>query len=100
MPNASDFHPEKIPVADFPFLVGSAVQGSLYARYTVVDRAGFAFVACCEAHERAGRASGWYPQREHGRLLAEFEAVPSPPPEWCGEGADRIGAMIDDSANG
>ena len=84
MTNALAFHPENIPVADFPFPVGSAVRGSLGSLYAVADRGGFAFVACCLTHERAGSASGWHPQRNAGRMLGEWEAIPGPAPEDCG----------------
>src|SRR4051794_26002374 len=72
--NALDFRPVKIPIDEFPFPVGSTVQGQFFALYTVVDRDGFAFLACCSDHERDGTASGWYPVAENGRMLARLEA--------------------------
>jgi hypothetical protein len=81
---APGFSPEKIPVGEFPFPPGAAVLGSLGSLYTVVDRDGFAFLACCAAHDREGKASGWYPQAEHGRMLAELEAAGGAAPDHCG----------------
>jgi hypothetical protein len=82
--NASDFHPEKIPVAEFPYAPGTGVTGSFGVLSTVIDRDGFAFLACCAAHERAGTASGYYAQRDKGRILGRDEAATSPPPDDCG----------------
>lgn len=74
MADALDFNPVKIPTNEFPFPVGSAVQGEFFELYTVVDRDGFTFLACCSDHERDGTASGWYPVAENGRMLATLEA--------------------------
>lgn len=79
----TEFNPVKIPVADFPFPVGSAVRGSYGSLYVVADHDGFAFLACCTEHEQAGRASGWPPCADAGRLLPQLEAVDGPPPVNC-----------------
>lgn len=81
----SEFNPVKTPVADFPFPVGSAVRGSHGSLYVVADHEGFAFLACCTEHEAAGRASGFPPATDNGRLLVrDLEAVGGPPPVNCG----------------
>ena len=72
--NALDFHPTKIPTSEFPYPVGSTVQGEFFALYTVVDRNGFAFLACCADHERDGTASGCYPVADKGQMLAQLQA--------------------------
>lgn len=64
----TEFNPEKIPTADYPHPVGTVVLGT-GGLSTVVDRDGTTFLACCQEHESAGVASGYYPQRENGRLL-------------------------------
>jgi hypothetical protein len=82
--NALDFNPVKIPTNEFPFPVGSTVQGHFFALYTVVDRDGFAFLACCADHEDDGTASGWYPVTENGRMLATLDASDLPLGPNCG----------------
>lgn len=72
MADALDFHPENIPVGEFPFPPGTTVRANGGGFYTVADRNGSAYLACCTTHERAGTASGWYPQRDRGRTLGEF----------------------------
>ena len=84
MTAALDFNPEKIRIEDFPYPPGSAVEGSFFARYTVVDRDGFAFLACCTYHERAGIASGWNPAADNGRMLTSLTALPRLPALTCG----------------
>lgn len=75
MPDAiGDFHPEKIPVAEFPHPPGSVVRApGSSLRSVVIDRDGFAFLACCTAHERYGTASGYNPCRDNGRILGGYE---------------------------
>lgn len=80
----TDFSPQKIVIGDFPYAPGTAVQGSLYTLYTVVDRDGFAFLACCAFHERAGVASGWHPETDHGRMLGDLTSLPGAPADDCG----------------
>ena len=87
MANALDFNPEKIPVAEFPHPAGAGVTGSFGVVSTVIDRDGFVFLACCAAHERARTASGYYAARDKGRVLGEYEALGSPPPDDCGRDA-------------
>lgn len=70
---------ERIPVAEFPYPVGSAVRGSLGSLYTVIDRQGDAFLACCAHCDTAGKASGWYPVRANDRILHRLEAAA---PQW------------------
>lgn len=84
MPDALNFNPEKVPVSGFPHPPGAGVAGPAGALSTVTDRNGFAFLACCATHERAGTASGYYPQRDKGRLLGQYEATTTPPPSDCG----------------
>lgn len=62
------FNPEKIPTAEYPHPVGAVLLGT-GGLSTVIDRDGTAFLACCQAHEDAGKAFGYYPQRDNGRLL-------------------------------
>ncbi len=83
MTNALDFHPEKIRIEDFPHDLGAAVEGQFFARYTVVERDGFAFLACCTFHERAGTASGFYPVTDKGRLLTRLTELPLLPEFRC-----------------
>lgn len=87
---ASDFRPEKIPMAEFPHPAASAVRGSTGTLWTVVDRGGYSFVACCAAHERAGTASGFYPQRDQGRILGEWEPVSAAPADDCGRDTELV----------
>jgi hypothetical protein len=63
------FNPQKIAIADFPFPAGTAVLGGLGSLYTVVDRDGWAFLACCPWCEEHAIASGFYAQQDGGRLL-------------------------------
>lgn len=65
----TEFNPQKTPIADFPFPADTAVIGSMGSLYTVVDRDGYAFLACCPWCEEHGIASGFYAQQENGRLL-------------------------------
>lgn len=84
------FRPEKIPVAEFPYPPGSGVTGSAGAWSTVIDRDGFVFLACCAAHERAGTASGYYAQRDKGRILGSYEPLGSSPADDCGRDREVI----------
>lgn len=88
MPDALDFHPEKIPVAEFPFPPGSGVDGGMGAHSIVIDRNGLAFLACCAAHEQAGIASGYYPVRDKDRICGAYEALDGPPAD-CGRDDPR-----------
>lgn len=74
------FTPEKIPTAEFPFPPGAAVRGGLGSLYIVIDRDGWAFLACCQPCETAGLASGWYPQQDGGRFLPRD--LTEADPEW------------------
>lgn len=87
--SASDFRPEKIPVTEFPHAAGSGVRGWSGMTATVIDRGGDVFLACCAAHERAGTASGFYPQRSNGRILSSFEARGLPPDD-CGRDKEPV----------
>lgn len=80
----SPFNPQKILVAEFRYVAGSTVRGTFGSLYTVVDRDGYAFLACCTDHETAGTASGWYPCTNAGRTLADFEASDADLPANCG----------------
>lgn len=71
---ATGFIPEKVRIGDYPHPAGSIVRGS-GGLHTVVDRDGWAFLACCTEHTDQGRASGYYPQISNGRHLAQIEAT-------------------------
>jgi hypothetical protein len=76
----STFNPEKIRTTDFPWPVGTALRGGLGSLYTVVDRDGWAFLACCPWCEEHAIASGWYPQQDKGRFLPRDFTEAGP--EW------------------
>ncbi|MFJ4738758.1 hypothetical protein [Streptomyces sp. NPDC088775] len=69
----SGFNPQKIRVIDYPHPVGTIMRGSMGSTSTVVDRGGFAFLACCITHDEQGVASGYYVQAEDGRILDRSE---------------------------
>jgi hypothetical protein len=87
--NALDFHPEKIPVADFPSPPGSGIRGGLGTLFAVVDRDGFIFLACCARHAAEGTATGWWAQREHGRILGNYEPAGDAPAD-CGRDTEPV----------
>lgn len=72
------FNPVKIPTAEYPHPVGTVMRGSMGSLSTVIDRDGYAFLACCTAHEAEGRASGYYPQADDGRVLDRSEPAGIP----------------------
>lgn len=90
MTNATDFHPVKTPTSDFPFPVGSTIRGGSGLVHVVVDRDGYAFVACCMTHEHAGTASGWHPASENGRLLSEFSFLSADSLDDCGRDSELV----------
>jgi len=65
----SDFHPVKTLLADYPHPPGTVMRGSMGSLSTVVDRGGYAFLACCTVHDVQGVASGYYVMSEDGRIL-------------------------------
>ncbi|MFJ6559900.1 hypothetical protein ACIQMV_08465 [Streptomyces sp. NPDC091412] len=69
---ADGFIPEKVRTTDYPHPVGTIVSGTS-GLHTVVDRDGWAFLACCTEHHTQGRANGYFPQVSHGRHLARVE---------------------------
>ncbi|NEA52353.1 hypothetical protein [Streptomyces sp. SID10815] len=69
---ADGFIPEKVRIDDYPHPVGAIVSGT-GGLLTVVDRDGWAFLACCTQHHTEGRANGFFPQMSHGRHLAQVE---------------------------
>jgi len=97
MANALDFHPEKIPVGEYPHPAGTGVRGSFGVVSTVIDRGGFVFLACCAAHERAGIASGCYAARDKGRILGKEEPLGCAPPDDCGRDDPREAAEWQES---
>lgn len=68
-----DFAPHRIPIAEYPHPVGAVMRGSMGSLSTVVDRDGFAFLACCTTHIEAGLVTGYHPQADSGRLLDRSE---------------------------
>lgn len=72
----SGFNPVKTPITDYPHPVGTTMRGSMGSLSTVIDRDGFAFLACCVQHEGQGVVSGYYVQSENGRILDR--SVPDP----------------------
>ncbi len=95
MPDAiADFKPESIPVTEFPHPPGAVIGDTVW--HVVIDRDGFAFLACCMSHERAGKASGYYPQRNAGRILGTFERLDMPTLEDCGFGRKYVPLTEDD----
>ncbi|MGH3217905.1 MAG: hypothetical protein ACRDPY_04105 [Streptosporangiaceae bacterium] len=83
--DALDFHPAMIPLDEFPFPVGTVVRASFGIVYTVVDRGGYTYLACCAAHEHGRRAGGFYPETQKGQMLTILEAAPDADPAVCGE---------------
>lgn len=65
--------PAKTPITAYPHPVGTIMRGSMGSLSTVVDRDGYAFLACCADHEAQGVASGYYVQSEGGRILDRSE---------------------------
>lgn len=75
MPNS--FNPVKTPVANYPHPVGAIMRGSTgITLWTVVNRDGYVFRACCPEHEEQGVASGYWIQSENGRVLDRSEPAP------------------------
>lgn len=70
---AGGFIPEKVRTPEYPHPVGTVMRGSFGSTSTVVERNGYAFLACCTAHEAEGKASGYFVQASHGRILDRSE---------------------------
>jgi hypothetical protein len=70
---ATGFIPELVTIANYPHPVGTVMRGSFGSMSTVVERDGFVFLACCTEHEAKGKASGYFVQASHGRILDRSE---------------------------
>ncbi|MFF1341095.1 hypothetical protein ACFVYT_24780 [Streptomyces sp. NPDC058290] len=67
------FNPQKIALADYPHPVGTILRRSMGSPLTVVDRNGYAYLACCIEHEKRGNAFGYHPQADRGQILDRSE---------------------------
>jgi hypothetical protein len=72
------FAPERALLRDVPWPAGTVLRGDTGTIAVLVDRGGYAFLACCLTHETAGTARGWYVTRDGERIATRGWAPATP----------------------